>query len=254
MAEHNFALTGTPSIVLNQASATYKVITTPSLLVNGSTPAVESALSNTDGKSGGVVVAQGVYGYVKQTPAYDIDFIVDFLVPVTRLNSINIYYSAGSNYSDDSGVDYSTRCTKKVYVKQAGVYNLKSTVVGMPLKSDSLKNTIHLWTITFDPVEKAVQGIKINASNPYESRSSWYLGFYVSEIQAMGVVYEDIGLRYYDGSAVKKIGVEDLDGHKLRVYDGAAVRGIDLISTSRDDASGIRLYDGSSVKALPLID
>ena len=252
MADYNYGLSSVPSIVLHQPSATYKVVSTPSLFVDGSTPAVGTVLGKTDGKVGGVVVAQGVYGYIKQYPAYNLTYYITFPEEITRLNSINVYYCAASNYNDDHGVNYANVCTKKIYVKQAGIYNLKSSVVGMPGVGPS---KIQLWTITFDPAEQAVQGIAINAYQPYGSRSSFYLGFYISEIQAMGVIYEDIGIRHYDGFAVRGIGVNKyLDSdHKLRIFDGSNVRGIDTISIDRDDANKIRIYDGLVIKSLPEI-
>jgi len=67
--------------------------------------------------------------------------------------------------------------------------------------------------------------------------------------------YQDIGIRYYDGSAVKKIGVQTLSAsHKLRVYKTDTVYGIPLVAPDAPEASKIRIWDGSAVKALPEVD
>lgn len=77
---------------------------------------------------------------------------------------------------------------------------------------------------------------------------------YIYELQAWGTKYEDIGLRAHDGSDVINIGVEELDGHKLRIRKGGTTYGIPLVDTTDGDASGVRIHDGSSIKALPKID
>jgi len=75
------------------------------------------------------------------------------------------------------------------------------------------------------------------------------------ELEAWGCAYKDIGIRYYDGTSIRKIGVADLvSSHKLRVHNGSEIFGIDLIPVDREDVSNIRIYDGSSIKCLPEID
>ena len=75
------------------------------------------------------------------------------------------------------------------------------------------------------------------------------------ELRAWGPPnYSDIGLGIYDGSSVVKIGVQDLDGHALRVRDGDTTYGIPLLATDSADASSLRIFDGSNVKALPAVD
>lgn len=70
-----------------------------------------------------------------------------------------------------------------------------------------------------------------------------------------GIVHKDIGLRFYTGSSVIKIGCQDLDAsHKLRIRKGGTTYGIELVATDDPQASAIRIYDGVAVKALPEVD
>jgi len=78
---------------------------------------------------------------------------------------------------------------------------------------------------------------------------------YIYEIEAFGQPYDDIGIRFYKGAAVYKIGVEPLlSTHKLRIRKGSTTYGIPLLATTDALASPIRIYDGSAVKSLPLVD
>jgi len=77
---------------------------------------------------------------------------------------------------------------------------------------------------------------------------------YIYELQAFGTRYNDIGLRLKNNSTTINIGVQDLDGHKLRVSKDSTTYGIPLLTPGDDGDSGIRFYDNSNVKALPIAD
>ena len=80
-----------------------------------------------------------------------------------------------------------------------------------------------------------------------------YCGAYIYEIQAIGTLYSDIGLRIRKNGVTYKIGAETLTAsHKLRFRDGATTYGIPLLSVSDINASTLRIYDGANTKALPL--
>lgn len=249
MADYNYALGEVGSTVVNSLSGT-SFISNPILMTDGSKPPEGGTIVYNTGKYNDVLVSQGVYAnYVKRSPAFDVDFYLSFSEPITRLNELKIYFANDTNHGDDGGINYSLLCPRKLYLKQNDAYTLVSSASGSYVG-------LQLWDITFNPAKKEVQGIKINASQSYISRSYFRMSFYIVEIEAMGVLYEDVKFRYYDGSAVKAVGVNKHLGsdHKLRIYDGSNTRGIDLVSTSRDDASKIRMYDGLAVKALPSID
>ena len=107
-------------------------------------------------------------------------------------------------------------------------------------------------TGTWSNVSKIKLYVKGSANNAPDRPRSINLSNY--ELRAWGVNYSDIGLRVYDGSSVIKIGVQDLDGHALRVRDGDTTYGIPLLATDSADASSLRIFYGSNVKALPAVD
>jgi len=74
---------------------------------------------------------------------------------------------------------------------------------------------------------------------------------YIYELQAFGTRYDDIGLRFKNSTTTANIGVQNLDGHKLRVRKGSTTYGIPLIVPGSDGDSNIRIYDGSDIKSIP---
>jgi len=66
-----------------------------------------------------------------------------------------------------------------------------------------------------------------------------------------GPLYNDSGLRYYNGALAVAIGCQDLTAsHKLRFRKGAVTVGLPLVDTGDGNASKIRIHDGAGVKAL----
>ena len=84
-----------------------------------------------------------------------------------------------------------------------------------------------------------------------EYRTAYGLAY---ELYAYGPPYLDKGVRIRTSSGTIKIGVETLDGHKLRVRGTDAIYGIPLITPGGAEDSGLRVYDGSNVKALPFVN
>jgi hypothetical protein len=82
-------------------------------------------------------------------------------------------------------------------------------------------------------------------------------GAFIYDLQAVGTIYSDIGLRIRKNGVTYNIGVETLvdagaGAHKLRFRDGGTTYGIPLLSVSDINASTLRIYDGANTKALPL--
>ena len=74
---------------------------------------------------------------------------------------------------------------------------------------------------------------------------------YIYELQAFGTRYDDIGLRFKNSTTTVNVGVQDLDGHKLRVRKGNTTYGIPLIVPGSDGDANIKIYDGSDIKSIP---
>ena len=71
----------------------------------------------------------------------------------------------------------------------------------------------------------------------------------------VGNVFNDIGIRFYDGSDNIKIGTLPVTAsHKLRIDKGGTTYGVPLVATGASDDSNIRIYDGSTTKSLPKLD
>lgn len=111
----------------------------------------------------------------------------------------------------------------------------------------------YLYTIGLSGVKgiKAWVSAVVSSSGGPSNDSS---GNYIYEVQAWGVAYADIGLRFYDNGSVQQIGTETLNNHKLRIRKGSTTYGIPLVATNDVNASTIRIYDGSAVKSLPKVN
>jgi len=64
--------------------------------------------------------------------------------------------------------------------------------------------------------------------------------------------YNDLGLSYRKGGVTKKIGVDTLDGHTVRVRIAGATYGIEQLATGDALASDVRMRVGGVTKAWPL--
>ena len=77
--------------------------------------------------------------------------------------------------------------------------------------------------------------------------------FYINNftLEAEGYMFIDKGFRIEQtGSATKKIAIETLSGHKVRIRGGDGVTyGVPLVSTASSIASPLRIYDGATVYA-----
>jgi len=79
-----------------------------------------------------------------------------------------------------------------------------------------------------------------------------YLNSRLYELRAFGLVYEDIGLRVFDGTQTVSIAVEPLGTltSPLRIAKDGLVYGIVLVDQGDPNESGIRINTSSGIKAL----
>jgi len=62
--------------------------------------------------------------------------------------------------------------------------------------------------------------------------------------------YQDVGLRYYDGSSVVKLAVERLQSSALRIAKNGVIYNVSLVATTHATASTIRIQTSAGVKAI----
>jgi hypothetical protein len=156
-----------------------------------------------------------------------------------------------------------TAGSSQYYQAYQGIWNIEykvgSTWYSVASYDSGLGGNVNWNTglVTYTPGSPIANVIGIRATSTIicsmgDQGGTLYARIY--EIQAFGQPCDDIGLRFYDDNTVKKIGVQTLGTHKLRVRKGTTTYGIPLAATTDSKASTVRIYHGSLVRALPLVD
>ena len=218
----NWSLTGTESENLISNNTTEGVIAS----INDDSATTYRGVGSAAGGGGEIIL--------------EFEHEIAFTETVNTINKIEVVSEAGGI---SGGI-----LEFKVYLYYSAGWNLVYTG-----GTESWSKQTDDQTGTWSSVSKIKLYVKGNADNaPDRPRT---VGLKDYELRAWGPPnYSDIGLRVYDGSSVIKIGVQDLDGHALRVRDGDTTYGIPLLATDSADASSLRIFDGSNVKALPAVD
>lgn len=166
--------------------------------------------------------------------------IVTFAETANQINKVEIVAA------DDGGPYYATE-DMYIYLYYGGSWNKVYSIY------DNYNSTFSKQTFSTEGIWSNVSKIKVyykgSAYDPEGIACGIILKNY--ELRAWGPKnYLDKGSRVYTGSEVIKIACKELDGHKLRFYDGATTYGIPLVATDDSDASAIRIYDGNSSENL----
>lgn len=167
--------------------------------------------------------------------------------------------------SGGEGIQSATWSCPETYLETTDAIKIvaRVTIIGLTIETrtfiTSQLGATKLDTATWTFYRYSFYGCVPFPSNPglYENIGKIYHGDSSHATRTTGIsytTYQDVGIRLYNGTSVVKIGAQELDGHKLRFYDGSTTYGIPLLDTSDGDASPVRIYDGSNVKALPEVD
>jgi hypothetical protein len=166
--------------------------------------------------------------------------IPTFTSATTLTNDLSLYWNFDENTGTKAG-------------DSLGVYNGTLVNGGLPVTpSQTWGSYINITSDTNAPSPwtwGAVQALDLYIEGP--TKGPHTISIY--EIRVTYTPYTDIGLRFRTGTATIKIGVQALDGHKLRIRKGATTYGIPLVATSDPNASKIRFRDGATTKALVII-
>ena len=168
--------------------------------------------------------------------------IVEFLHPANVINEVNFYrYVYNDGYTTHDGYE-------KTSLFYDGAWHLIDTRTwGKP-------NVTGTITITAGGPWKNVTKVKLEVyNNAYTSGLGYGTAtHYTYELRAFGLVYEDIGLRVFDGTQTVSIAVEPLGTltSPLRIAKDGVIYGIALVDPGDPNESGIRINTSSGIKAL----
>lgn len=171
------------------------------------------------------------------------EVIVDFLHPANVINEVNFYrYVYNDGYTTHDGYE-------KTSLFYDGAWHLIDTQTwGKP-------NVTGTITITAGGPWKNVTKVKLEVYNNaymsgYPNRAN--ATHYTYELRAFGLVYEDIGLRVFDGTKTVSIAVEPSGTltSPLRIAKNGVIYGIPLVDPGDPYESGIRINTSSGIKAL----
>lgn len=170
------------------------------------------------------------------------EVIVEFLNLASVINKVNFYrYVYNDGYHTHDGYE-------KTSLFYDGAWHLIDTRTwGKP-------NVTGTITITAGGPWNDVTKVKLEV---YNNASTGGIGagqaiHYTYELRAFGLVYEDIGLRVFDGTQTVSIAGEPLGTltSPLRIAKDGVIYGIALVDVGDPNESGIRIRTSSGIKAL----
>ena len=169
------------------------------------------------------------------------EVIVEFLNLASVVNKVNFYrrvYNDGYHAHDGY---------EKTFLFYNGDWHLIDTRLwGKPNVTGTVEITGGPWN--------EVTKVKLEV---YNCASTSGIGagqaiHYTYELRAFGLVYEDIGLRVFDGTQTVSIAIEPLGTltSPLRIAKDGVIYGIALVDVGDPNESGIRIRTSSGIKAL----
>jgi len=207
--------------------------------------------SNINDNNTGTMV--GFTGYAQyEDQAYGkYEAIVDFAQLATIVNKVSYYrywYFYGQGWGKPSYSGY-----EKTYLYYGGAWHLIHThnFSGAGIGANTDAGLIEIttggpWT---DVSKCKIEAYMIVNAGTNEAGT---IRHYTYELRAFGLVYEDIGLRVFDGTQTVSIAVEPLGTltSPLRIAKDGVIYGIALVDPGDPNESGIRINTSSGIKAL----
>jgi hypothetical protein len=195
----------------------------------------------------------GFAGYAQfEDQAYGkYEAIVDFAQLATIVNKVSYdryWYFYGQGWGEPSYSGY-----EKTYLYYGGAWHLIHTH-NFNGKGVGAKTDAGLIEITTGGPWTDVSKCKIEAYMIVNAggNEAGTIRHYTYELRAFGLVYEDIGLRIFDGTQTVSIAVEPLGTltSPLRIAKNGVIYGIPLVDVGDPNESGIRINTSSGIKAL----
>jgi len=169
--------------------------------------------------------------------------IVEFLHPANVINKVSYYrYWYNDGYTDHTGYEK----TSLFYDGEWHLINTKSYSKGTGTNTIEITTGAPWSGVTKVKLEAYMHAYK--SGGFLQSRATHY----TYELSAFGLVYEDIGLRVFDGTQTVSIAVEPLGTltSPLRIAKDGVIYGIALVDVGDPNESGIRIRTSSGIKAL----